>query len=120
MTPTPEFAMKLIQTECPPNQWSHSTPEPLDEYYTKKLEEAGVDVAAYWYRSGSYEGSGEIVFRTKDGWRHHSMGHCSCYGPMDSFMSDKPKTTLAELKASFTKGLDDDVAPVFKALARYT
>lgn len=42
----------------------------------------------YWYENYGYEGSGEAVALDKDGHLQYSdLGHCSCYGPMESFPS---------------------------------
>jgi len=111
--------LKLIQTEMPPQEYSHCTPVVLDDSYVDDLKKADIEVAAYWYATGSYEGSGDIIFRRTDGWRHHGMGHCSCYGPLDNFLSDKPVATLRELKQTMSEELREECEPLFTALVRY-
>jgi hypothetical protein len=43
-----------------------------------------VNVILYWYESGSYEGHGIALLKTKDGfWFETDLNHCSCNGPTD-------------------------------------
>ena len=44
----------------------------------------------YWYEDGGYDGSGEAVALGKDGLLYgFNLGHCSCYGPFDSWDYNK-------------------------------
>ena len=42
------------------------------------------DVLMYFYDEGCYEGWGLAVWRLDGKWMYHGLGHCSCYGPLDS------------------------------------
>lgn len=48
------------------------------------IEKLGVDEIWYWYGTGSYEGAGQLLMRKGNEYSLHSMGHCSCYGPIES------------------------------------
>lgn len=52
-----------------------------DSSVERKAEELDVEAAFYWYVSGIYDGSGEIIMLKDDLWYLCSLGHCSCYGP---------------------------------------
>jgi hypothetical protein len=39
----------------------------------------------YWYAYGSYEGSGMALVRVEQGYLLYGLGHCSCYGPWESW-----------------------------------
>jgi hypothetical protein len=109
--------MQLIQAKEPESKYSYGAPEALGEYDVKRLEEEGVELAAYYYASGSYEGSGSIIFRTKDGWRYHNMGHCSCYGPLDNgWAGGKAEKTLYDLVGTFSDELKRETKPLIDAL----
>jgi hypothetical protein len=55
--------------------------EELGESELSELNNHRAEVAFYWYGSGSYEGSGELIFLREGKWHLCDLGHCSCYGP---------------------------------------
>ena len=57
--------------------------ESLDDYEIKNIEKLEADWCVYYYKSGSYEGSGFAVWKKYNKFYYHDMGHCSCYGPTD-------------------------------------
>jgi hypothetical protein len=65
-------------------------PDELNEYDSHdvmKIQENYVWLV-YWYENYGYEGFGEAVALDKEGRLQYSdLGHCSCYGPMESFPS---------------------------------
>jgi len=80
--------------------------EYLNRYYD-------ADEVWYWYASGSYEGSGQMLIRKGDLYDIHDMGHCSCYGPLDRMsLAFKP---LEELKSSCSSEYLKEVESLFIA-----
>jgi len=58
----------------------------LEEYEIERLE-GKIDWAVYAYEIGSYDGSGIMFYKNTEGtFGVHSMGHCSCYGPVDDIV----------------------------------
>lgn len=55
--------------------------EELNEWDLKYLDPSW-DVW-YWYAAGSYEGMGSAIIRKDGMWYLESLGHCSCYGPLE-------------------------------------
>ena len=54
----------------------------LDEWDLKQVSDA--DEIWYWYTTGDYEGSGYAIIRKGDLYAYSDMGHCSCYGPLET------------------------------------
>lgn len=51
----------------------------------------------YWYDQDGYDGSGEAVALGKDGVLYcKNLGHCSCYGPMESWETGCSQLTVEE------------------------
>lgn len=74
------------------------SPDKLDSYDVERLKQESFDEVWYSYLSGSYEGSGQMIYRKGDLWGHHDMGHCSCYGPIDQLNPDlRPLNELLEM-----------------------
>lgn len=71
-------------------------PDELGEWdfqnFGKELD--NYEWAVYYYESGYYEGSGEIVAFHKESGKleTESLSHCSCYGPIDGGMSGASRT----------------------------
>ena len=60
-------------------------PDSLDEYERKQVPES-YEWVVYSYESGCYEGSGTAIgFNADAKLILVSLGHCSCYGPMEDF-----------------------------------
>lgn len=49
----------------------------------QRVDELEVEAAFYWYISGSYEGTGEVIMLKDKAWYLCSLSHCSCYGPTE-------------------------------------
>jgi len=60
----------------PPTASDYSDPSELS-YGLDRIEELGVEEIWYWYSSGSYEGSGELLARKGNEWAFHGLSHCS-------------------------------------------
>lgn len=75
-------------------------PDELNEGELSYLPQDTVWIV-YSYTIGDYCGDGEAVLLTKEGKFYTiGLGHCSCYGPIDS-SSDLRETTLEEYLASY-------------------
>lgn len=73
------------------------SPDKLDTWDIKRLQQENFDEVWYSYTSGCYEGSGQMIYRKGDLWGHHDMGHCSCYGPIEHLNPDlKPLKELVK------------------------
>ncbi len=59
----------------------------LSEYDLKDVEKLDADYFIYTYESSDYEGCGLAVWRKDDLYYYASLGHCSCYGPVESLKS---------------------------------
>lgn len=96
----------------PAYEYQHGTIESLDPSDFKSL---GVDEVWYWYASGSYEGSGQMLMRRGNLYDTHDMGHCSCYGPTDqvNFFEGLP---LEELKRNMSVELKSYYEDIFNSI----
>lgn len=116
-TNTHDF-LTMIQTAGPELNYFYSEESNLESYYIDMLKDAGVDLAAYWYRNGGYEGSGNMIFHRIDGWRMLDMSHCSCNGPFDGFLQKTPYKKLNDLVATLSEESKKEVEPILKALKK--
>ncbi len=100
---------------------------PLENNYVSDSELGEYDIArvkhmqvfAYWYGSGSYEGSGHAIYLTQDNkWDQAGLSHCSCYGPMENVTDESTGIydTLDELVATFSAELKRDTKDIVDAL----
>lgn len=91
------------------------TDEPYD---LDKLSSSGVTVAAYRYESRDYDGSGDMIYRDATGlWHHHSLGHCSCYGPIEDLsFASAGFETLDGLLGNCSAELRGELEPLAAAL----
>lgn len=104
--------MKLIRIKEIPDGYKYVESAALSEYDIETLVELGIEEARYWYASGSYEGSGQMV-ALKDGkWFHHDMSHCSCFGPVEQLSLHNGFDSLESLLASCSMQLQKDVLPL--------
>ena len=63
----------------------------------------GVTKIIYTYGIGYYEGTGHALLKFgHKGWAYAYLGHCSCYGPLDSVPTTPEAPTLAALTAGWT------------------
>ncbi len=67
-------------------------------YDEGQVQDERFEWVVYWYEDGGYDGSGNAVGYNKDDQCLYSydMGHCSCYGPFDSWGSNQTKVTVEE------------------------
>lgn len=89
----------------------------LDEYDFKNLPQ-GLDEIWYWYAIGSYEGAGELLMRKGDLYDTRSLGHCSCYGPLDgATFNGKP---LHSVKSHMSAEYAKEYVDIFASLTPNT
>jgi hypothetical protein len=43
-----------------------------------------------WYETGDYCGSGQAISFDGKVYRHHNLGHCSCFGPEEGMGDGEP------------------------------
>jgi hypothetical protein len=84
----------------------------LDEYDIEDLKHKNIDIAVYWYACGSYEGQGQLLFHSVNGWNLKDLGHCSCYGPIEGIESDVG-FSLDRLYASCSHDVKKEVGILF-------
>jgi len=79
----------------------------LDEEYDLSKIPSTVEEIWYWYKSGSWEGMGQMILKDANGYYLWDLGHCSCYGPLDDIEEglSNPYKTLEELKAACSEDL---------------
>lgn len=58
------------------------------------LGDLGIQFAIYHYTDDGYSGHGVCLSYKDTKWYIKDLGHCSCYGPFDSFNLKKPYDTL--------------------------
>lgn len=66
--------------------WGYDMKTPSEELSSYDIRECPEDIEElwYWYKTGSYEGSGAGVARFSNGeYGFMDFCHCSCYGPCD-------------------------------------
>ena len=102
--------MKIIRKHLDTKRYSSYEDESLSDFYIDMLKEMGFEEIRYFYGTGSYCGTGELI-ALKDGlWYQHDMGHCSCYGPVDSDITfTKGFPTLDALLENCSDDLRQDV-----------
>ena len=61
----------------PPTTHDYSDPSELGDGSLHTVESEGAEEVWYWYSSGSYEGSGELLARKGNEWAFHGLSHCS-------------------------------------------
>jgi len=54
----------------------------LESYDLERIPR-DVDECWYWYATAPYEGSGYMFMRKDNLYAIESLGHCSCYGPLE-------------------------------------
>lgn len=82
-------------------------PETLTDYDLERLEEQNITKAFYWYGAGNYCDTGNMIYLHKEKWKHHDMGHCSCYGSTSDIVANCKEgfETLQELSQSMSEEL---------------
>lgn len=118
--------MKLHNVNQFPSQsddnWREYSYYDLDKLYDSDeelLERDGFEEAWYWYATGSYEGTGELIGRGTDGrWTVFSLGHCSCYGPIEDRGTSKWYDTIEEMTEGFTPERLNEIQPLLDAIKK--
>lgn len=77
--------------------------EELYDWDWRSLEKDYVWVV-YHYENYGYEGEGELVGFDGENLDIYQLGHCSCYGPLDS----SPETISKDKYLNSTNALDTD------------
>lgn len=64
----------------------------------REFANVGAKVLVYWYKGGVWDGQGDAYWQDDDNcWHYHSLGHCSCYGPVETVVRDlKPLSSLLD------------------------
>lgn len=88
----------------------------FDDYEFDILREAGFEEIWYWYGSGCYEGSGELIARKGNLYDIYDLGHCSCYGPVDD-IGNFNGVSLTELKDKMSKEYYEEVKELFDMIS---
>ena len=70
----------------------------LSEWDLEDIEKLGADWLVYYYEAGDYEGSGFAVWKVKDKFYYHDMGHCSCYGPTEEMENTMPMDRIEDIE----------------------
>lgn len=90
----------------------------LDEFDKKYIKDNVVFVV-HDYEAGCYDGSGNAISKNADGkWDYNCLGHCSCYGPTDSFESGGQYASLDDLLNNSSADLQKELAPLVKEIKR--
>ena len=92
----------------------------LSDWDFKEIQAEAYKWIVYEYESGSYDGSGQAVaFKEENGLLYvKNLGHCSCYGPMDSWETDCEVMTVAEFLRDKDSIMDTDCKDVVKNKVR--
>jgi hypothetical protein len=100
----------------PNDEYGSYTIEAFGEYELECLNVLNLDEIWYWYGSGDYCGTGQLLMRKGDLYDLHDCGHCSCYGPTtDSDYCTPPFNGLSldELKKKCSGELLKEVQCLF-------
>jgi hypothetical protein len=89
------------------------TPCRLYDSDIDNLIRLGVEEIWYWYQSGSYEGSGQLLMRIGNKYALEDLGHCSCNGPTEFAVFTA--FSFEELENSRTEGLKVYTDELFEA-----
>lgn len=93
--------------------WAEDDIAEFSEYELEEISSINPEVAFYWYTTGCYEGSGQLLFLKDGEWHLHDCGHCSCYGPTDEIDTAWPLSkTLDGIREKCSDERWDDVAPL--------
>jgi hypothetical protein len=87
----------------------------LEDCEIKTLKDMGISNVYYWYASGDYEGSGQMLCKKGNFWYLHDMNHCSCYGGVEhlDLSPNRAYSSLKELKLKCTDELFRQIEPLF-------
>lgn len=82
------------------------------DYDLEDLKKIEADAVFYWYATGCFDGTGQILFRVDKKWYLHDCGHCSCYGPTEHIILTDSFDTLEEVKNRCSDELWTEVKPL--------
>lgn len=105
--------MKIIRLQEAPRNYGITSV--LTDEEIKKLtgdDGNGIEEIRYWYCYGDYEGNGQMLILKDKKWYYHSMGHCSCYGPLDEISFNVGYSTLPELMEKCSSELQKQLKPL--------
>ncbi len=106
--------MKVYRLKGTPLDFNYSESCELEDDELKTIEELGADVVFYWYSYGSYEGSGQILFRINKKWYLHDAGHCSCYGPTDDIELTSPYDSPDDILKNCSEEYQKEIEPLIE------
>lgn len=111
---TNPVSMRVIRVPLPEG-FSGFDDEPLSESDIEKIAATGALEARYCYGYGGYEGAGHLLVHTGAAWYHHSLSHCSCYGPVEHLALKTGYPTLDALLQSCSEDLREELMPLMLA-----
>jgi len=109
--------MELLRLEKLPKGYEYY--DSCDFGAARELEEINCDLAAYWYGTGSYEGTGNIIFRVNESWYHSGCSHCSCYGPLDSLSLTNPQSDYRNFLDNCSNEMKVEIEPLMDLLDKH-
>jgi len=78
------------------------------------------DWMAYYYRVGSYDGDGYVLYRKDNKWYSYGFSHCSCYGPVDDGLPyDEGFITLDEMIEGGSEQFVEETKPLFELARKF-
>jgi len=97
--------MKIFKIDKMPVENSYEEISEFSQYDLEDVYKTNAEAGFYWYASGSYEGSGQLLILKDGKWYLHSCSHCSCYGPVEHLELTKPMSSLDEIKSKCSEDL---------------
>lgn len=70
------------------------------------------DWLIYSYAQGSYDGSGDCIWKKDGKFYHHDLGHCSCYGPLEDIKTEQGFASIEDLLKNSSSGIAEHIAPL--------
>lgn len=92
----------------------------LREWDFREVKAEAYKWIVYDYQDGGYDGSGvAVAYKEENGLLYiKNLGHCSCYGPMDSWETECYVMTVAELLRDKDSVMDFDCKDAIKNKVR--
>jgi hypothetical protein len=104
-----EFTMTKIHNLHPEYDY-------LSEYELENLGKYDFLEVWYYYMYSAYEGSGTLLAKSESGYYIHDLSHCSCFGPLDNFNTDRGPLPLDKLWEEIHDKHDKEMCkPLFEA-----
>lgn len=70
----------------------------------------------YSYGTAPYCGSGDMIWKKKDLYYHHDMGHCSCYGWENNMNQEEGFSSLEELLKNSSEEINENMNPLIEKM----